>query len=114
MEKEEFVKNLKLVTSDSIISDIQYVLDKMPLENFPEFKEISEWQSKLAPEEKALLFTLIQKVSEKTVFGVLAVIDGVRVIEDTEEKGEFELYYVKNGKKTLINTPDSEYLHDLL
>lgn len=114
MKKEEFVKGLKQVTIETIVPDIKYVLEQMPLKSFPELKEISDWYKTLNPKEKNLLLALTKHVSQKSVFGVLAVIDGVRVIEDSEIKGEFQLYYVREKEMNLINSPKGEYLHDLL
>jgi hypothetical protein len=39
-------------------------------------------------------------------------LDGVRVIENSEDRGELELWYVKNGVRTQINDPDQNLLHD--
>jgi len=50
--------------------------------------------------------------AEDVVFGTLCVLDGVRVIEDSQDKGDFEVYYVKEGQRTLLNTPNVS-LHEL-
>jgi len=46
------------------------------------------------------------------VFGFLTVLDGVRAVESTPEKGEFELRFSKGGIETVIS-PSDPYLHDL-
>ena len=41
------------------------------------------------------------------------MLDGVRAIEDEEDKGILKLYFEKDGNRVLINDPDQEFLHDL-
>jgi hypothetical protein len=43
---------------------------------------------------------------------MLCVIDGVRTVENTDTKGQFELLHVKD-KSTLLNPPGGPMLHDL-
>ena len=56
--------------------------------------------------------TLIIIALYSIIFGFLCVLDGVRIIEDSEEKGKLLLYYEKNGNRQLLNDPKEEYLHD--
>ena len=41
------------------------------------------------------------------------MLDGVSAIDSGENKGHLELYYVKDGKKELLNEFDNEFLHDM-
>ncbi|NDI35371.1 hypothetical protein [Chengkuizengella sediminis] len=43
----------------------------------------------------------------------MATLDGVRAIEDNDEKGELNLTYTREGIKEKLNDPDKEYLHDI-
>jgi hypothetical protein len=56
----------------------------------------------------------ITMASDTTMFSFLCVLDGVRAIEDTEEKGQLKLIFSKDGVEELLNNPDEEYLHDLI
>ena len=47
-----------------------------------------------------------------SIFGFFCVLDEVRVIEAGPEKGELELWHVKNGQWTLINDSEQNFLHD--
>ncbi|HKO81063.1 MAG TPA: hypothetical protein VJU78_11745 [Chitinophagaceae bacterium] len=57
---------------------------------------------------------LITKSVETGVFSFLCILDGVRAIDSTEEKGNLLLHFEKNGITTWLNNPDENYLHDLL
>jgi hypothetical protein len=47
------------------------------------------------------------------VFGFFCVLDGVSAIEDSPEKGDLELYFVKSSQKIRLNDPRQEELHNL-
>ncbi len=51
-----------------------------------------------------MLIEALDDVAEGVIFGVLCVLDGVRAIESGPDKGELELYYVKDGTRVLLNT----------
>lgn len=55
----------------------------------------------------------MRESADATLFGVLCVIDGVRVIEDEPEKSEFELSASRHGIRSVIS-PNASHLHDLL
>lgn len=59
-----------------------------------------------------MLSGIIARSVDSGIFGFLCVLDGVRVIEDDETKGDFQLNYIK-GSKSLLNAADSPMLHDL-
>lgn len=113
MEKEEFVTGIKKAVSDTMVDDIKYTFENIKLDNFPKKKEMANWFNHLGFAEKEIVINLIKEVSEKSIFGTLCVLDGVRTIEDAEDKGSFELYFIKDDKRTLINTEKGEYLHEL-
>jgi hypothetical protein len=53
-------------------------------------------------------------VAHQAVFGVLALLDGARVIEDTPEKGRFKLTFHKGSREWELNPPNGVPLHDIL
>lgn len=55
----------------------------------------------------------MKESADATLFGVLCVIDGVRVIEDDSEKSDFELSASRQGVRSVI-APNTSDLHDLL
>jgi hypothetical protein len=56
---------------------------------------------------------VIREAAENAVFGVLAILDGARVIENASEKGELQLYYVKGDERVLLNDQRKAPLHDV-
>lgn len=53
-------------------------------------------------------------VAHQTMFGLFAVLDGVRFIEDRAEKGEFRLLFKRGDQQWELNPPEGVSLHDLL
>lgn len=43
----------------------------------------------------------------------MAVLDGIRVIEDLELNGKLELKYISENGNELLNNRENEYLHDI-
>ena len=56
--------------------------------------------------------SVIEEAVDTALFGLFCVLDGVRTIEDSEEKTIFQLYGMKGGRNILINKEDEESLHD--
>jgi hypothetical protein len=73
----------------------------------------SEWFKGLSESDRQMLIEVVREAAENAVFGVLAILDGARVIEDSEEKGELELYYVKGHERVLLNDHSKAPLHDV-
>ena len=53
-------------------------------------------------------------VAHQAVFGVLAVLDGARVVESTPDKGTFKLAFRKGDKQWDWNPSTGVPLHDHL
>lgn len=74
--------------------------------------EQSEWFNQLAEDDRDMIAAIMQEVVDEALFGLFAVLDSVRTIDDDfEEEGQFELFYINNGVKTQLNDPDTEDLH---
>lgn len=114
MKPEEFVQAIKLCVGDSAVQDQLALLENPPgRKPRKELVELSRWYKKCSADDKEKIQQLLQAVSQATIFGFFCVLDGVRVVEDEPDKGEFELYFVKQGKKTLLNNFKAEPLHDI-
>ena len=55
---------------------------------------------------------VIEHAVDSAVFGFFCVLDGVRVIEDDEVKGDFELRYIK-GSTEALSGPALRMLHEI-
>jgi len=112
MNAQQFVDLLRIVVRDGAASDELSVLSSPPGRRpTPDLQERSKWYKSLTDDEKRILSSIILDVADRTVFGFLSVLDGVRAIEDGLDKGHLELRYVKQGS-TLLNPPEGEMLHD--
>ena len=114
MNKDEFIEAIKVVVHDSAIKGMQTNLASPPGRTPHEkTKEISRWFNSLPEEDKHQVEEIIKQAVHASVFGFLCVLDGVRAIESTSEKGSLELIFNKNGDKNLINDEHGDMLHDI-
>jgi hypothetical protein len=56
----------------------------------------------------------MKRAAEMALFSVFTVLDGESFIEDVGPKGEFKLFFEKDGKTVLLNPPSGNMLHDLM
>ena len=115
MTPEEFVKGLREVVLaravDSTLSSIESPPGRRPRR---ELIEANTWYQTLSEQDRARLREVASMVAHQAVFGVLAVLDGSRVVENTPDKGTFKLAFRKGGKEWELNPLDGVPLHDLL
>src|SRR5438270_9436914 len=111
MSPQEFVEAIRIVVSDDRGRKIAEMFENPPGRKGAElFKRVSPWYKSLAQEDKELVIEAMQIAVEHATFGVLSVLDGVSAIEPRGPKGELELYFVKDGKRTHLNATS---LHEL-
>jgi hypothetical protein len=113
MDADNFIEYIKKHIRDSSVQETISILEKPPGRRPPQkIKELSSWFHAMTAEDKEKLKEVITEAIDSSLFGFLCALDGVRAIEDSENKGRLELYYNKYNEKTLINKEDGEYLHD--
>ena len=76
--------------------------------------EESEWFNQLSTTNRAFVERCMGRAAEMALFSVFTVLDGESFIEDIGPKGEFKLYFEKDGKHTLLNPKSGNLLHDLM
>jgi hypothetical protein len=114
MTPQEFIAKIRRVVCQSAITGTLAIIRKPPGRKPPEnLTLLSQWFEKLSDADKKNLEKVVAIATHQSTFGLLAVIDGVRQIEDSPSKGTLELHYKKDGQNVLLNAPNSEYLHDL-
>lgn len=115
MTPEEFVNALREVVLaravDSTLAAIENPPGRRPAR---ELVEANAWFNGLSEQDRAHLRGVATMVAQQAVFGMLAVLDGARVVEDTQEKGEFHICFRKGGEEWELNPPNGIPLHDLL
>lgn len=114
MTAVNFVESIKQVvfyaTVTGCLSLMQKPSGKSPS---PQLQALSQWFNQLPDTDKAKVQDAITLATRQSVFGMFAVLDGVRQVEDSESKGILELRYSRDGQSQLINDPDAEPLHDI-
>jgi hypothetical protein len=115
MTSEDFIKAIRIAVYESAIENTLSVLKEPPgRRTSPGDVALSEWYNRLPAHDKERVRATVRHAVRAAVFGVLAVLDGVRSIWNSpEEMGSFELRYVLGGKSVLLTDPDAELLHDL-
>lgn len=115
MSPEEFVTVLKKVVVDQSIRNAVNNLEDPPgRQPAEELIDLSDFYKNLPEDEKMKLKKTCMMVAEDTLFGLLCVIDGVRAIENGEDKGILKLFYEKGQYQLLLNDPEKDFLHDCL
>lgn len=113
MNSEVFIKSIQKCVRNSSISGTISTLKNPPGRSpHKNLKEISCWYNQLSDNERNIIKQIIEQAVDSSLFGFLCVIDGVRTIEDSYEKGQFKLIYENENGIELVNSPEEEYLHD--
>ena len=114
MDGAAFVEAIKQCVRDSAINGTLDSLTRPTGRKLSqESRDRSQWFEGLSPAEKAFVGEIVRNAVDAGLFGLLCVIDGVRVVEDSAEKGDFELYYVRGENKGILNSAIGFYLHEL-
>lgn len=111
MNSEDFVRAIERHVKDAAIGDTLASL-KAPAGRRipPDVRARSDWYNGLSEIESTHVEGVVKAAVHAAVFGLLAVLDGARTIDDGS--GQFELVYVA-GQRILLN-PQSVDLHDML
>jgi len=115
MNTHEFVEAIRLVVRDASVGGAIATL-MQPSGRRPDADTVrlSEWYRGLPPSDQACVREVAFLVSDQTTFGFLAVLDGVRAIENGPIKGRLELRHVSERGTILLNDESGPPLHDLL
>ncbi|ANI28420.1 hypothetical protein PL78_01000 [Yersinia entomophaga] len=113
MDANKFVDILNLVVKDAAVEDIISILESPPGKKpSKELVDLSGFYNSQADEAKEFIKQIIKLVADDALFGMLCVIDGVRAIEDDENKGELVLTYQKDNELSVVLNEDKD-LHDI-
>lgn len=113
MNSEEFVEAIKIaVRNSTVIGELNSLIKPAGRKPRPEIVEMSNWFNALPDSDKKFVERVIKYSADLSVFSFLAVLDGVAAIESGSDKGELELYYIKNGERVRLNQSTNP-LHDI-
>lgn len=114
MNNKAFVDAIKIAVRDAAVFGTLELLRNPPGRRpRQDLIDISKWFNSLSDEDKKMLSNILRLNTDAAVFGFLAVLDGERVVEDSQKKGEFELFYIGSEGRVRLNAPDQEMLHDI-
>jgi hypothetical protein len=112
VNSEDFVEALRRHVGDAAVEDMIANLKQPPGRRVPPAERArSDWYNALSPEDAKHVNSVIATAVHEAMFGVLAVLDGARTIDD--EGGRFELAYLADHR-VILNDPQAIGLHDLL
>jgi hypothetical protein len=115
MTANEFVGALRTEVLDAAAQDVISLLEHPPgRQPDPGLVTLSSWFSSLPETDKQRVREVAKMASHQATFGVLAVFDGVRVIEDGADRGQLELRHIMGDVSTWLNDPSGPPLHELL
>ncbi len=107
MNAEEFVEGIHSAVYQSAIEDVLTTMAHPPGRRpRPHLVKLSEWFGGLVGEDRERVKGVIRLAADHAVFGVMAVLDGVRTIDD-----EHTELYLRTGDGTLLN--EDHDLHEL-
>jgi len=114
MTSQEFVSSIRLVAFEAAVESTLKAIQKPPGRRPTQaLSALASWYDSLDDSDKQFVRDAIALAARQATFGMFAVLDGVRQIEDPGDRGVLELRYVRNGISTLLNDPKAEFLHDL-
>ncbi|WP_284140760.1 MULTISPECIES: hypothetical protein [unclassified Virgibacillus] len=114
MNNEDFVKNIiEVVREESITDSVEDLIDPPGRKPSSEDIELSSWFNQLDDTDREKLIEVVKRAVDTSIFGLFAVLDGVRTIESDTNKGKLELFYKKDENSILLNNPKEVYLHDI-
>lgn len=115
MTPEQFVDALRKAAIDAAVEGTVTGLERPPGRRpTKDLVEASRWYNSLTAEDRTMVTRVLSMAAHQAVFGVLAVLDGARIIEDDADKGEFRLSFTKGNQEWPIVDAHSVPLHDIL
>ncbi len=114
MTPQQFVKALKVTVHDSAIQEALDQLERPSGRKPPQrLVELSQWYHSLSQRDRSRLRQVASLAVHGAVFGVLAVIDGVRAVDSGAATAHLELHVADPTQRTRLNGGSGPMLHDL-
>src|SRR5260221_411007 len=114
MDARTFIRALVVQTSLAAVESVLSILQEPPGQAPDQrYVDLSEWFERLAEKDRNMVRESVREAAEQAVFNFLTILDGVSTIENSSEKGNLRLYFVKDETRVLLNDPDEEELHNL-
>ena len=115
MTPEDFVKILRNRAMNAAVAGTAALLESPPgRKPSHELVEVSEWYHKLTEQDRTILMRVLRMTSYQAVFGVLAILDGVRTVNDGYDEGTFRLSFRMGDREWNLTASERGFLHDLI
>lgn len=111
MSPEEFVQTIwQVVVESTTLGELESLRQPPGRSPSASLRSRSEWFSSLGPEDHAAVAEVIQSAARNAIFGLFAVLDGVRSFDPAG--GSLLLTYVgPGGDEVRLNDPTTCELH---
>jgi hypothetical protein len=114
MNSAEFVEAVKHYVRDVAVQDvITAYLEPPGRSPNRDLVQLSNWYNSLDESERVMVNRVVKESVDAGLFGFFCVLDGVRAVEEPEDRGDLRLTYINNEREILLNNINEEYLHDL-
>jgi len=111
MDAEQFVAAIRAnVMQSAVKGTIANLTDPPGRKPAPELLALSKWYLGLGADDRDMVRRLLAEASHSVMFGLFAVLDGVRRVDPAEPPGDLELWYSGSEGRMKLNGD----LHDLL
>ncbi len=111
MNTESFVESVRVeVQTPAAAGCLEQYAVPAGREPSERLKRISAWYRSLSPTDRSFVAEVTHDAADAAVFGLLCVLDGVRVLEPNTK---LELWAVQGTTRTQLNGPANDLMHDL-
>ena len=110
---ERFVDAIRIVRDSSAMATISLLSSPPGRKPSGDLVAMSKWFNGLAFHDRQQVERVIEMAARDAVFGILCVLDGVRVIEDRPDKGVLDLRYRRGDLDISLNDETGPMLHEL-
>ena len=115
MSPSKFVDTIKTEVRDAASSDtITQIRTPSGRRPADKLRRLSAWFNQLSEGDQQAVAEVAAMASHNAVFGLLCVLDGVRPIQEGNQKGELHLMFVGSDTTSVrLNPATGDMLHDL-
>jgi hypothetical protein len=111
LNPQDFVEFVRSDVMHEAVDDVLASMAKPPGRRpAPELVELSKWFHGLSDPDRLMLRSALAEASHAAVFGLFALLDGVRRIDHNQPVGNLELWYASQDGRAML----SGDLHDML
>lgn len=111
MDAKQFVDIIRTTVMNSAVDEIVATLLQPPGRRpDQDIVDLSKWYLSMDARDREMLERAFAEVSHAAVFGLLAILDGVRRVDNEQPPGILELWYVGHEGRVKLNGD----LHDVL